>query len=794
VITNSPNAGLDRRDYLALSGVIALVLLVYAQLWLPGLVLIKRDAFQLFLPLKQYIINRLSAGELPQWFPYEGLGRPLIALTAMGVFHPFTAVYWLFPVHDAYRLCALLSYLLGASGAFMLARVLGVSRLGAALGSIGFSCSGYLMSMTENLLYLYSLCALPFFLFSLEKLLTTQRLAWIGASTLIWASVILHGDIQTAYYYGFVALIWVAMRATGARRDGLVRLIAVGGLTVLVAAIQLAPAWVGYQHSDRVDRAAFHAEAIHWSTHPVRLLTLAVSPIGDSEEGDRIAQALFHIQELGRGPSGLWAESLYIGPVLLGLGVAGCWRRRDMLVFGVIAGIGLTLAMGSYAGLYDLFYQWMPFWSAFRYPEKFMGIATFALSMLAAAGVDVLDRHRRAGIGWVLAAGLFAAFAGLLTADRGTRALIDIVHVPSDLARHISHAMGISAWAGAAASMGMGVISGWMTVRPCDRRWAGTAMLLLITMDLARANLPVVQTTSSEVWTFTPGLVSALSGDAKVNGPGHFRILSMKDGTAAVSERVGTHLTSRERLAALRRHGLYLEHNAVFQIESIQNYMAGLSPRVEEIGRNASVQLAARYNVAYFIGRPTRFQTDVFAGSIVATVPDYDLALVRNPVAVTPRAYLSRRPVPMTSEMPMQTLLQQDEFLNGEVDGIESALLALPVSSTGGYAAIKEYRPETVRVEVETPQTAVLVLADAFEPGWTAHIDGGNPLPILRANGLVRAVIVPPGRSHVVFEYATPLLLAGAMLSGVGLLLVALLFTLSTKQPAVSNRVPLYQN
>src|SRR4030095_4087755 len=86
-------AALTRADTLPLALVLVLVLLVYAQLWMPGLVLIKRDAFQLFLPLKQYIIDRLSEGELPQWFPYEGLGRPLISLTVMGVFHPFTLLY-----------------------------------------------------------------------------------------------------------------------------------------------------------------------------------------------------------------------------------------------------------------------------------------------------------------------------------------------------------------------------------------------------------------------------------------------------------------------------------------------------------------------------------------------------------------------------------------------------------------------------------------------------------------------------------------------------------------------------
>ena len=132
--TETPRSvALARADYLTLAAVLGLVLLVYAQLWLPGLVLIKRDAFQLFLPLKQYIIDRLSQGELPQWFPYEGLGRPLISLTVMGVFHPFTALYWLFPVQDAYRLATLLCCLMGAAGTFLLVRALGISRSGAAV-------------------------------------------------------------------------------------------------------------------------------------------------------------------------------------------------------------------------------------------------------------------------------------------------------------------------------------------------------------------------------------------------------------------------------------------------------------------------------------------------------------------------------------------------------------------------------------------------------------------------------------------------------------------------------------
>ena len=790
----SRSTALVRADYLTLAAVLGLVLLVYAQLWLPGLVLIKRDAFQLFLPLKQYINDRLSQGELPQWFPYEGLGRPLISLTVMGVFHPFTLLYWLWPVQDAYRLATLLCCLIAATGTFVLARGLGISRSGAALGSIGFSCSGYVMSLTENVLYLYSICTLPLFLHALDRACSAGRTAWLATAALVWASVILNGDIQTAYYVGFVALLWTVMRTGGVQWPPLLRLAAVVCLTVVVAAVQLAPAWVGYQHSDRAGASSFHAEAIHWSTHPLRLVTLLVSPIGDTSRSDQIAQALFHTHEQGHGPSGLWAESLYLGPMMIGLAAAACWRRRDMAVFMVLGALSLILAMGSYGRLYEFLYEWMPLWSAFRYPEKLMGFATFALAMLAASGVDVFREDRRDRIAWGLAGASFALLAGVFSTNTGSRILSGAWDLSSDLTQDLAQSMSHSAWFAAAASLAMGALLAWMRTRPTEWAWAGAALVLLLTLDLARANLPSVQTSAAEAWTFTPGLASAVTNDAKVTGPGHFRILSLKDNTANVSETVEQGLTARERIAALRRHGLYLEHNAVFRIESIQHYLAGLNPRVDQIGRNGSLRVAARYNVAYLIGRPARFQAETFSGSVVATVPAYDLALVRNPVIVTPRAYLSRRPEVLSPFTPLPSLMEREEFLNGEVDGIEIGGVLLPAGNPQGRATIVDYRPETVRVDVETPEAAVLVLGDAFEPGWTARIEGGEVLEIYRANGLVRAVLVPAGHSQVLFHYETPWLRLGACLSGLGLLISLLLFKHSRNPLTVSNRPFLYQN
>jgi hypothetical protein len=181
--------------------------------------------------------------------------------------------------------------------------------------------------------------------------------------------------------------------------------------------------------------------------------------------------------------------------------------------------------------------------------------------------------------------------------------------------------------------------------------------------------------------------------------------------------------------------------------------------------------------VAYYIGHSVHFKNRIFAQAVVAELPDYDLALARNPVPFKPRAYLSRRPERATAPIDAVALLRRPDFLNGDVDVIETTDAALPGPALSGSAVIERYTPEGVRVRVETPQPAVLILLDAFDQGWTSKLESGAELPILRANALVRAVAVPAGTHLVTFSYQTPLLKAGAATSLAGCLLCLGLIT-----------------
>src|SRR5262249_7294671 len=59
---------------------------------------------------------------------------------------------------------------------------------------------------------------------------------------------------------------------------------------------------------------------------------------------------------------------------------------------------------------------------------------------------------------------------------------------------------------------------------------------------------------------------------------------------------------------------------------------------------------------------------------------------------------------------------------------------------------------ERIEIRTDSPENAYLVLADAFDPGWSAAIDG-RPVPIRPAWVAFRAVFVPRGTHSVVFRY-----------------------------------------
>jgi hypothetical protein len=87
---------------------------------------------------------------------------------------------------------------------------------------------------------------------------------------------------------------------------------------------------------------------------------------------------------------------------------------------------------------------------------------------------------------------------------------------------------------------------------------------------------------------------------------------------------------------------------------------------------------------------------------------------------------------------------------------------------------VADLSPDRVRVTVPAGPGGFLVLADAYHPGWQASVDG-VATPVLPANGMFRAVSLPPNARQVEFTFVPAPLRLGACISVVTLLLVGLI-------------------
>ncbi|HEX6383414.1 MAG TPA: YfhO family protein [Anaerolineae bacterium] len=111
---------------------------------------------------------------------------------------------------------------------------------------------------------------------------------------------------------------------------------------------------------------------------------------------------------------------------------------------------------------------------------------------------------------------------------------------------------------------------------------------------------------------------------------------------------------------------------------------------------------------------------------------------------------------------------------------------AVPLPATPDIPAtparIVGYEDTRVVVTAHAERQGLLVLGDQFYPGWQVTVDGRRA-PLLRANHIFRAVLLPAGEHEVVFEFRSRSLSAGGLLSAIGVILMILVAVLDCRIP-----------
>src|SRR5262249_11008283 len=82
-----------------------------------------------------------------------------------------------------------------------------------------------------------------------------------------------------------------------------------------------------------------------------------------------------------------------------------------------------------------------------------------------------------------------------------------------------------------------------------------------------------------------------------------------------------------------------------------------------------------------------------------------------------------------------------------------------------GQAEIKVESPTHLEIQITMETPGLVVLADSWDKGWRAYLDG-SPVPIMRTDHALRGVVAPMGRHTLQFRYEPASLTWGLRLAG----------------------------
>jgi hypothetical protein len=380
-----------------------------------NLVISPDDGVIFNIPIRVVVANLIHAGYVPLWNPYIFGGMPLFGAAQAGVLFPLNWFYLLFSIPVATNLMMLSSYMLAALGAYLYARRSGASIAGAALTSLVWQWSGFLVGQIGHTNILHTAALLPWLLWAIDGYgMSAKRSRGVLLAALV-AIQVFAGHQQTLAYallvaaaYAVVMWRWSKQSADSPNQSpersqayiwSLV-LIAAG---LALAAVQILPTLELLRHSLRADASYDFFTSF---SLPRRFLWTFFAPYvvggGDGQ--------LFRAPYVGPA---FYAEYVgYVGLATLALALLAIVLKRDALTkfWGVVVLAGLMLALGRYApfGFYKLIYV-VPVLNLFRVPARHLMEVEFALAVLVGRGLTAITegRDRERTRRWVLVSGAF---------------------------------------------------------------------------------------------------------------------------------------------------------------------------------------------------------------------------------------------------------------------------------------------------------------------------------------------------------------------------------------------------
>jgi hypothetical protein len=759
---------------------VGILCVVYFPVWL-GRIVFGSDVAHWMFPARWFVRASLLRGEIPGWNPFQGIGFAIFANPLYGVFYPPN---WLTLVVPPDWVASLLTWLdffhlvWGGVGMFFLARRLKGSPVAACVAALAWSLAGYNTSQWTAGLRMVAGAWIPWAAVGHLALLDSLRLGrrrWLlGVVKAALPTVfgLLVGEVFVAMMgVGFAwattiaVAVWERRREpdgtgrpqvapTRVQRRWLAVFALAPALAAGAAAITLVPANALRGSSERAARFS-RADAEGCSLHPARLVELvAPDSMGNSEGFQPAAQWI--------GEPGLehlpLSHSLYMGASVMALALAGFGRRRTLAsVLGALGGGALVLALGKYLPVHALFRLVVFPFAYMRFPEKYTILLVGWLALLAALGAArVLKAERQP---WRRVAVLL----GLLLVLAATARFFFPGHWAAQVTR--------GALAGGLAAAGV------LTVQFLALRRSRLAPILLIAivgLDLAAATWPLQSFAARGLAAVSASATRVVLADSSGRGepPRLYRANNVLQHVSAAA--------LPPELGELWLLQTFITNTAnIWGIATLPGYDAAIPAALDSIwksglGQGQSVLrlLGARY-VLLPVDDPRDFQRsgiepllDPLPGTRLYRVPG---TLPR--VFLVGQAQVADDAVALRRILDPAVIAGRTAWLAPE-SGVKS--LVGPADSPAGTCVLDSYSNNRLQATCQVQRPALAVFVEQYHKGWHATVDG-QPVPILRANLIMRAVALQPGEHRIAMEFTTPGLRLGALLTLLSLTILMVL-------------------
>ena len=788
--------------YADLLAVVLLVTLTLVAEWniLNPRTLVGTDAVTQFYPWYSFLGETLRSGELPGWNPYQFSGTPFAADPLSGwTYLPAMVFFTLLPLATAAKAYLFFHPLLAGLGVYALGRALRMNVAGAALAAVAYEYAGYIYVRNVCCFAFVGVVAwLPITILGAEMAIRSRRWLhrglWWGVSGLALSQILASWLGQGSYYAllalgGYVAYRTLLfppdnIRGVWSRISGLF----MHGAAVLVFGFGLAAAGV-------LPRLEYNS----------------LSNLSGGYPEDSTGKG-FHF--IGGWNASDWKQLyvspgfFYIGAAVLALALVAPLVARSRFgvpYFTALALATLTLSGKAITPLHSLLYLLPSFQNLQpHYTERALVVFYLGAALLAGATVTGLGEYARRKpslIALPILAGIFIATRSTLVPP------IKAPKVPADAGMWeapmpflLKNGIQILPGALLVLAFVLMVVAAYALFPPRPVVWRGLAAALLVVavfVDLHSAGRAamkshgegsvkdkIVRKDLSTYYTST-GAATFL----RSKGEGRYRYFAYNPGG----------FYTRFTKPGIR--ALEAENRATaFGLQSTQGYnavrLASYDKYIEALNRQPQNYHGANILPSGF-GSPLLDLLNIRYVTVPINIDSNGVNALGALGRGIPIVYRNSRVVVLENKdaLPRTWIVhsarqtKQDKALqllgSGDVNPRETALLeskppslVRPNNASADKSSVTDYGANDIKVRTNTGGKGLLVLSEVYYPAWKAYVDG-KPVPLYRADQLLRAVPVPSGKHTVELRYESQSLRIGLAISLLtSLALVAVLVAL----------------